>query len=372
MAGMYEGFGSRLAEAMPQQRSLDDVVSMSPLEIAESSHLVVSAYKELVQGALSIRNDAYRKPMLDVLRNPQVTFPERYAEGESDEVRRELIEAGYLELPEDFDTLITDDYLDPQPFISAPQSHEDWYNCHPGGLAITCAVNSRLSEYHTSLYQHQYGVPVDRDLALAALTIHEYPKAWIYAWQDDGSYRKEPRLHGGNLNTHTAHVVAEMIHRGAPKEMVIAVAACHGFGSAEFYEDDVNRETRVRWPGYQMVASFLHSGSILARVDAVEEGYVERTADGGLTIAPQPVEIWNCNLSDMNWPYTIGGAHTHTFPLLEEIAQTVYDAAPDTKQFRQLKNYVYAQVGQIALYELLVRDGRDAVERIVDTLVSQK
>jgi hypothetical protein len=217
-----------------------------------------------------------------------------------------------------------------------------------------------------------YGIPVDRDLALAALAIHEYPKAWIYAWNSEGGYRKEPRLHGGNLHTHTAHVVAEMIHRGAPKEMVIAVAACHGFGSAEFYEDDANRETRVRWPGYQLVASFLHSGSILARVDAVEEGYVERGSDGVLTLAPQPVEIWNGNLSDMNWPYTIGAAHTHTFPLLEEIAQTTFGAAPGSKPFKQLKNYVYAQVGQIALYELLVRDGRDAVESIVKDLVSPK
>ena len=83
---MYEGFGSRLSEAMPPQLSLDDVVSMTPLEIANSSHLVISAYKELVQGALSIRNDEYRKPMLDVLRDPKVTFPEKYGEGESTEM----------------------------------------------------------------------------------------------------------------------------------------------------------------------------------------------------------------------------------------------------------------------------------------------
>jgi hypothetical protein len=366
---MYEGFGSRLEEAMPEQRSLDDVVAMSPMEIAESSHLVISAYKELVQGALSLRNDDYRKPMLDVLRNPQVTFPGAWEEGEAELVQAELLKAGFLEREDDFAALITDDYLTPQHFMSAPQSHADWYNCHPGGLAITCAVNARLSEYHTALYQHQYGVPVDRDLALAALAIHEYPKAWIYKWSDDGSYRKEPRLHGGNLHTHTAHVVAEMLHRQAPRELVIAVAACHGFGSAEFFEDEDARETRVRWPGYDLVASFLQSGSILARVDPVEAGLLERNAAGEMFLPMQPVEIWNGNLSDMNWPYTIGAAHTFTFPLLAEIAATRYDAKGDSTEFRQLKNYVYAQVGQIALYELLVRDGRDAVESIVQSLV---
>jgi hypothetical protein len=369
---MFDRFGSRLQEAMPEQRSLDDVVAMSPMEIAESSHLVISAYKELVQGALSLRNDAYRGPMLDVLRNPQVTFPERYQDGEAEQVRAELLEAGFLEREEDFASLIPDDYLTPQHFMSAPQSHEDWYNCHPGGLAITCAVNARLGEYHTALYQHQYGIPMDRDLALAALAIHEYPKAWIYAWQSDGSYRKEPRLHGGNLHTHTAHVVAEMLHRQAPRELVVAVAACHGFGSAEFFEDESARETRVRWPGYALVASFLQSGSILARVDPVEAGLLERNSAGEVVLPPQPVEIWNCNLSDMNWPYTIGAAHTFTFPLLAEIAATRYGAEENSKEFRQLKNYVYAQVGQIALYELLVRDGRDAVESIVESLVRSK
>ncbi len=370
---MYAKFGSRLREAMPVARSLDDVVSMSPMQIAESSHLVVAAYKELVQGALSLRNDDYRKLMLDVLRDPRISFPEAYRDdGDREEVRAELERVGYLEAGYAIDSLLPRDHLSPQGYMSAPQSHEDWYNCHPGGLAITCAVNARLGEYHTTLYQHQYGIPVDRDLALAALAIHEYPKAWIYAWNADGSYRKEPRAMGGNLHTHTLHVVAEMIHRSAPTEMVTAVAACHAFGSAEFYEDEAAGETRVRWPGYAAVASFLHGGAILARVDPVELGVLERGADGGLVLPPQPVEIWNCNLSDMNWPYTIGAAHTYTFPLLEELAGSLYGIpSAETAQFRQLKNYVYAQVGQIALYELLVRDGREAVSDIVQALVTK-
>lgn len=370
---MYDKFGPRLREAMPPPRPLDDVVAMSPLEIAESSHLVISAYKELVQGALSLRNDDYRKLMLDVLRNPQITFPEGYRDdGDREEVRAELVRVGYLEEDYAIDLLLPRDHLTPGPHIAAPQSHEDWYNCHPGGLAITCAVNSRLSEYHTTTYQHRYGIPVDRDLALAACTIHEYPKAWIYRWNNDGSYRKEPRAMGGNLHTHTLHVVAEMLHRNAPTEMVIAVAACHAFGSAEFYEDEEARETRVRWPGYDAVASYLNGGAILARVDPVEKGLVERAAGGQVRLSKQPVEIWNCNLSDMNWPYTIGAAHTHTFPLLVELAESLYGIpSAETPQFRQLKNYVYAQVGQIALYELLVRDGPEAVVDIVTALVTK-
>ena len=39
------------------------------------------------------------------------------------------------------------------------------------------------------------------------------------------------------------------------------------------------------------------------------------------------------------------------------------------RPFNQLKNYVWSQLGQIALYEILVREGADAVRRTVKRLV---
>ena len=47
-------------------------------------------------------------------------------------------------------------------------------------------------------------------------------------------------------------------------------------------------------------------------------------------------------------------------------------ASPEGREFNQLKNYVYAQVGQIALYEALVRDGEAAARRIVRRLVDRR
>jgi hypothetical protein len=360
-----------LEESLAPPISLADVVGLSPADIAKGSQLVIAAYKELVNQALSIRNDAYRKPMLDVLRDSRVGFLELYPTRESREaIRDELAALGYMEREDDVDELFPPDHLDPQPYLTAPQSHEDWYNCHPGGMAITCAVNCRLSEYHTQLYQHHYGVPADRDLALAALCIHEYPKAWLYRWNDDGSYAIEPRSFGSNMHTHDIYVVAEMLYRGAPRELVVGVAAAHAFGNVDLQQD--GKETRFTWPGYDWVAKFLHAGALLAQRDPIDEGLLERGPGGELGLPPQPIEIWNCNLSDMNWPYTSGGAHKYVWPLLVRIATEDYGIeAPDSKPFRQLKNYVFAQVGQIALYETLVRDGEDAVRRIVQALVTK-
>lgn len=360
-----------LEKALPPTLALAEVVGMNPLEIAESSRLIVASYQELVSMALSMRHEEYRRIMLDVLRDSRVTFLDLYPTAASQEaIRDQLAEHGYMDSGDPVEELFPPHNLDPQPYISAPTSHHDWYNCHPGGMALTCAVNCRLGEYHTQIYQHHYGVPADRDLAVAALCIHEYPKAWLYQWREDGSYALEPRSFGGNVHTHDIYVVAEMLHRGAPAELVVAVAAAHLFGACETEED--GKETRFLWPGYEWVTKFLHAGAMLAQRDPEDAGLLEKGTDGRYVLPPQPVEIWNTHMSDMNWVYTSGAAHKFVYPLLARIASEDYGvSSPDSAEFLQLKNYVFAQVGQVGLYETLVRDGEDAVRGIVAALVSR-
>jgi hypothetical protein len=41
----------------------------------------------------------------------------------------------------------------------------------------------------------------------------------------------------------------------------------------------------------------------------------------------------------------------------------------DSRPFNQVKNYVWSQLGQIALYEILVREGREAARGVVARMV---
>ena len=85
-----------------------------------------------------------------------------------------------------------------------------------------------------------------------------------------------------------------------------------------------------------------------------------------------PAEQWVTHLADMNWPYAMGAAHLHTYPMLQEIARIDYECRRQDLAglpFNQLKNYVWSQLGQIALYEILVREGFDAARRTVKRLV---
>ena len=366
-------FSESVEATLPGPVSLSEVVSLTPAQMAERSPLVVAAYKELVNMALSLRNEHCRKLMVDVLNSTALTFMELYPKRQDREkIRRELARFSYMSEDDDVDELFPANPLSPQPYLTAPQSHEDWYNCHPGGMALTCAVNCRLTEYHTALYQAHYGIPADRDLAVAALGIHEYPKAWLYYWKDDGSYGVEPRTFGSNMHTHDIYVTAEMLHRGAPRELVVGVAAAHSLGNVDLAQD--GKETRFLWPGYDWVAKFLHAGALLAQRDPVDAGVLERKKGGdGYVLPPQTVEIWNCNLSDMNWPYTSGAAHKYTYPLLVAIARDDYGVGSErNREFKQFRNYVYSQVGQIPLYEVFVRDGEQAARRIVKRLVPKR
>ena len=89
--------------------------------------------------------------------------------------------------------------------------------------------------------------------------------------------------------------------------------------------------------------------------------------------APVPAEQWVTHLADMNWPYAMGAAQLYTEPMLKQIAADDFGIKGKDLQglpFNQLKNYVWSQLGQIALYEILVREGFDAARKTVRRLVA--
>ena len=109
----------------------------------------------------------------------------------------------------------------------------------------------------------------------------------------------------------------------------------------------------------------------MAQVDPVAYGLLEKR-NGDVVLVPQPAEQWITHLADMNWPYAMGAAHLYTHPLLKEIAESglgITGRDLDGRPFNQVKNYVWSQLGQIAHYEILVREGRDAARAVVARMI---
>lgn len=364
----YEEFSAELD--LTPTRSLEQVVAMSPEDMARSSRIVTAAYNELLQVASSLENKQYRELMTECISGPKVAFLEMYP-GEQDRRRifDEMVRLGFFNKDDSPDYVFPAGNMTPQTYLTAPSSHNHFYNAHPGGLAVTVACNIRMAEAYTNNYRQMFGVPINRDLPSAALCVHEYPKVWLYQWQQDGSWLEEPRtVYDDTWHAHCIYVTAELMYRRYDSRIVMAMAAAHQLSALNASMD--GRDVVCDWVGLDRVSHFIQAAAVLAQVDPVDYGLLERKG-GKLVLAPQPAEQWVTHLADMNWPYTMGAAHLYTAPLLQEYAESTLGVAGQGREYNQLKNYVWSQIGQIPLYEILVREGREAANRTLGRLVSK-
>jgi hypothetical protein len=199
--------------------------------------------------------------------------------------------------------------------------------------------------------------------------VHEYPKVWLYQWQNDGTWLEEPRtVYDDTWHAHCIYVTAELMYRRYDSRIVMAMAAAHQLSALNAGME--GRDVVCDWVGLDRVSHFIQAAAVLAQVDPVDYGLLERKG-GKLVLAPQPAEQWVTHLADMNWPYTMGAAHLYTAPLLREYAEGALGVAGEGREYNQLKNYVWSQIGQIPLYEILVREGREAANRTIGRLVSK-
>jgi len=378
LPGLYRYTGFSKEFALPEPLLLSQVEAMTPTQIADSSALVRAAYQELHQVASSLEKEEYRAVMSDILTHPRLTVMTDLYRTPADRkaIFNEMVKHGFFMAEDNPDYVFPPGVENIQTMYTSPQSHNDWYGSHPGGMALVVAFNIRIADAHTNSYRGVYGVPTSRDIPACALGVHEFPKSWFHSWKPDGSYNEEPRsLYGLAFHTHATFVVAEMMHRGMDSALTMAVAAAHSTGSIDVKAE--GHHTAVTLTGPAAVADIIHSGAVLAQVDPVDYGLLKRKSDGKYELAVLPAEQWVTHLGDMNWPYTLGAAHPVSHELLKMMAQEDYgipakdlQAFPYARPFNQLKNYVWAQLGEITLYEVMQREGNDAARALVKRLVN--
>ena len=341
--------------------------------MALASRAVCGAYDELLQTAASLEDPSYRQMMTECITSPRVTFLEMYpTDDDRAKLYHEMVKLGFFNAEDDPDHVWPRGHMTPQTYLTAPSSHNDFYNAHPGGLAITVAYNIRMADAYTQNYRQMFGLPINRDLPAASLCIHEYPKVWLYQWLDDGSWLEEPRtVYDDTWHAHCIYVTAELMHRRLDSRIVMAMAAAHQLSLLDASMD--GHRVVCNWIGLERVAHFIKAAAVMAQVDPVDYGLLERK-NGDMCLSPVPAEQWVTHLADMNWPYTMGAAHLYTWPLLRQVAEDDLGISRrdlELRPFNQLKNYVWSQLGQIPLYEILVREGFEAARSTVCRLVAR-
>lgn len=355
-AGIVLGTGtllSRPAQAAWSRISLEQCVTLSPVEMAEASGEVMSAWNGLLEAARSIRNPEIRTRVLDMLNNPAPTL----AVGMDQPVTIARLKAEKLLSAQADDTVLLppcrNPAQSPQPFFSAPGSGWTSHHAYPGGLATHTALNVFSSLSLQEHYGRVFGFVPDRDVVLAAQLLHDLHKPWVFQWQPDGVCRTEKTLAG--TGEHHILSLAESLKRGLPAEVVIAQACAHDHPGTPESEKSV-----VNW---------LRAASILSGTDPVAAGLL---AENGKTLPlPRRTEGFLTHLGDHDWVLSVPAAQW-LIPQLRSMAEKIYhlkgrdlEGAP----FNAFRNYVFSQATIMRLYQTFVVGGEAGLTQMVGELV---
>lgn len=118
-------------------RSLEQVVAMTPDEMARSSRIVTTAYNELLQVASSLEDQQYRELMTECISGPKVAFLEMYpSEQDRSRIFDEMVRLGFFNKDDSPDYVFPAGNMTPQTYLTTPSSHNDFYNAHPGGWQL--------------------------------------------------------------------------------------------------------------------------------------------------------------------------------------------------------------------------------------------
>ncbi|MDF2876275.1 MAG: hypothetical protein K0R22_2958 [Sporomusa sp.] len=331
---------AKALEIKAAQITLQDCLAIDPVSMAQKSIYVKSAYEYLIKTANEIQDSSLRRSTIEILHNPAPRLMELYpTQFEKEQVKIRLVSAGYLK-----PSAAIDEFLPPYkdtsqaviPFYAAPGSGYASHHSYPGGLATHVAVNVKAALGFFNAYKEVSGLPMNRDIVIAAQTLHDLHKPWVFQWQKDSESRTEYPLAGAG--SHHVLSLAELIHRRFPAQVIIAQACAHNHpGTA-----DDERE----------VVNWLKAASILANQDAIELGLLAE--DGKTLPLPRRTEGFITHLGDHDWVLSVPSAKWMIGKLSEIAQQEYHMTATDlqTKKFYAFRNYVFSQATLEQLYAI--------------------
>jgi hypothetical protein len=346
------------ASGTPAKLSLAQCLSLSPLDMAKSSPVVIGSYQFLQNAAGEIENTALRQTVATILQNPAPTVLERYrSDADKEGVRQQLIDSKLL-APEIAANQLFPPVQGPstpaQPWLSTPGSGYGSHHAYPGGLSVHTALNVRSSLGLCAGYYETFGFKMSRDVVLAAQLLHDLHKPWVFQWKADASLLPEYTVAG--TGDHHILSIAESIYRGLPAEVVVAQACAHDHPGTP---DDEAKPV-----------GYLKAAAMIAGKDPVALGLL--SPSGKTVTLPRRVENFVTHIGDHDWILSVP-ANAWTVSLLQEIAAQDYGmtrADMTGAKFNGFRNYVFSQTTMIGLHQLHAMAGKEAVRAAVNDLVT--
>jgi len=221
----------------------------------------------------------------------------------------------------------------PQPISVAPGgnagSHHDW----PGGLVAHEAFNLRAGMALADLYEAESGVPVDRDVLTGAVLWHDWAKALVFTWREDGTLGPEGAIAGAGA--HHVLGLAEAMARGLPPATILAQACAHAA--------PVDGDQRK-------VTGWLRAAAIIARVE--------------WTYPVRPTrECLVSNAADDNWIHAEAAVHAADAGLARLAPRFGHPVAEGAPYRTRLRNPALERLGADRIKALLDAEGDAGLER---------
>ena len=388
--------------------------------VAERSPLVRSALKRLRQSLSTIGDRNLREQTADALFNPRSCIRHRAGLGSArrqsilDRLRTEGLyaDADAATFPGGagagiFPPVLADASACPQlpqSFGTAPGSNFGGHQSYPGGLAVHEGFNLASALSFADNYELAYGLPgsdglprmallpasqaqrrgdlaISRDDIVAAPIWHDWAKSLVFQWNADGSEFVEFSFGGngltdnygrtGDSRTGGHHILslAESISRGLPARFIIIQASAHSAPTLG------NEYKVVNW---------LRTASIIAQVDPVARGLLEKDAAGNLRLPASHigaqidlngagqvnllVEETVHNLSDADFVFSIP-AVTEAQVILQNLAPRYgYDSADIARYTTKFRNPVLSFLSAERILILYTSQGAEAVQGELDLL----
>ncbi len=332
--------------------SLEECVNMSIEDIANSSDYVVNSMKSLKKASNKIKDKSLKTNVLAMLNNPS---PSVLTNCDKQEVYKELKAKGFTKQSfENFLPPATSNSQAVQPFYTATGGGWTSHHSYPGGLATHTAFNVEMAMSMVENYKEIYDFEPSMDIAIAAQALHDIHKPWVFQWQENNTCRQEQSLAG--TGEHHILSLAESIYRGLDSQVIIAQAGAH---SPPFSpQDEAN------------IINWLTAAAIINGKDPISLGLIAK--DGKTLPLPRQTEAFITHIADHDYVLSVPSVQW-VLPVMRLIAERKYNIKGqdlDNKAFNNLRNYVFAQVTAMTLYHEYAKNGEQAVENIMLSLVS--
>jgi hypothetical protein len=307
-------------------------------KIAENSPRVTANYEALVHEANLIRDSSYRKAALEILDRPRFSVIDARKAQET-EITSELASAGLYQPTSKPPTLFP--VHRPMSFIAAPASFWSQHHTYPGGLVFHTLTNLRIGLGIEKSWSKDYGLgALDLDLIRLAVIWHDSAKTMTIAWNGDGTASPSEGDPIANTGAHHIWGVAEAIYREMSPRFVVVLASAHNSALP---------------PDKIQLLGYLRAGAIIAGKPFSAAGLNE---DGSDLAEPAPLESFLHHLSDHDF---VAAQVTLAFIRAKLDTLTAQNGNPDY----WAEDRIFAQHGDIELYEAFLKEGSGALERAV-------